>query len=162
MVKIFGGDKLTRTLKIVVMCFLCVLLLWFTFDITGLRFGGTILVVSAFKDEPIDFVFYIVFFGCAVFFVLKDNIGKYVLAVFLLLWGAFQFSVYFKSGDGIASYNEFFADTHHMIAALPDVLVKDTYHILLDIFISLAFISALAYIITQAVLHKRGDNDSRA
>lgn len=161
MVKIFGGDKLTRTLKIVVMCFLCVLLLWFTFDITGLRFGGTILVVSAFKDEPIDFVFYIVFFGCAVFFVLKDNIGKYVLAVFLLLWGAFQFSVYFKSGDGIASYNEFFADTHHMIAASPDVLVKDTYHILLDIFISLAFISALAYIITQAVLHKRGDNGSR-
>ena len=105
------------------------MLLWFTFDITGLKFGKIKIVTSAFVDEPIDFVFYLIFIASIVCFVLKDKIGKYMLLIFLLLWGTFQLTVYFKSGESIAAYNNAFADTHHIIAASNDLLVKDTYHI---------------------------------
>ncbi len=153
--KIFDDGKALKILKITALAFSAILLLWFTFDMTGLKLGDTKIVTSAFVDEPIDFVFYLIFIACMVFFILKDKIGKYALPVFLLLWGAFQLSLYFSSGDGIASYNKMFADTHHIIAASNDILVKDTYHIFLDIFILLALISAIAFLVVKIVSDKR-------
>ncbi len=153
--KIFDDSKLLKILKITTLVFSGILLLWFTFDMTGLKFGDTKIVTSAFVDEPIDFVFYLIFIACIVCFILKDKIGKYALPVFLLLWGAFQLSLYFSSGNGIASYNKTFADTHHIIAASSDTLVKDTYHIFLDIFILLALVSAITFLVVKIVLDKR-------
>lgn len=107
--KIFDSSKYLKILKIVALSFAGLLLLWFTFDITGLKFGNIKIVTSAFVDEPIDFVFYIVFIASIVCFILKDKIGKYVLSAFLLLWGVFQFTAYFKSGDSInGALNSFF------------------------------------------------------
>ncbi len=153
--KIFDDEKLPKILKITALALSGILLLWFTFDMTGLRFVDTKIVTSAFVDEPIDFVFYLIFIACIVCFILKDKIGKYALSGFLLLWGAFQLSLYFSSGDGIASYNKTFADTHHIIAASSEILVKDTYHIFLDIFILLALISAIAFLVVKIILDKR-------
>lgn len=149
--KISDGGKLLKASKITALAFSGILLLWFTFDITGLKFGNVKIVTSAFMDEPIDFMFYLIFISCIACFIFIDKIGKYILPVFLLLWSGFQFSVYFKSGENIASYNETFADTHRIIAASADVLVKDTYHIFLDIFISLAFISAITFLAVKIV-----------
>ena len=153
--KIFDDNILLKVLKIVVLSSSGILLLWFTFDITGLKLGSTRLVASAFIDEPIDFVFYLIFVGCIIFFILKDKIGKYLLFGFLLLWGGFQFTVYFKTGESITSYNNFFADTHHIIAPSQDTLIKDTYHIFLDIFIVLALAAVIAFLITTIVLNKK-------
>ncbi len=153
--KIFDDGKLPKILKITALAFSGILLLWFTFDMTGLRFGDTKIVTSAFVDEPIDFLFYLIFISCIVCFILKDKIGKYALPGFLLLWGAFQLSLYFSSGDGIVSYNKMFADTHHIIAASSDVLIKDTYHIFLDIFILLALISSITFLVFKIVSDKR-------
>lgn len=152
--KIFDSSKYLKILKIVALFFAGLLLLWFTFDITGLKFGNIKIVTSAFVDEPIDFVFYLIFVASIICFIFKDNIGKYMLSAFLLLWGTFQLSIYFKSGDSIAAYNNTFADTHHIIAASNDLLVKDTYHIFLDIFILLSFISAIIFFIAKIISHK--------
>ena len=148
-IKVFDDNKAVRIAKIVTIVILGFLSLWFTFDITGLRIGHTKLVTSAFIDEPIDFVFWLVFVGSIVLFILKDKIGKYVIAVFVFIWGAIQFSIYFNSKSGIESYNQFFSDTHHIIAASESFIVKDTYHLILDILIFLAFVSTIVYIILK-------------
>ena len=148
-IKVFENNKTIRTAKIVALALLGLLLLWFTFDITGLKIGQTKLVTSAFIDEPIDFVFWLIFIGSIVLFILMDNIGKYVVAVFVFIWGAVQFSIYFKSKSGIESYNQFFSDTHHIISASENFIVKDTYHLILDVLILLAFISSILYIILR-------------
>lgn len=156
--KIFDSNKHLKILKIIALSFLGLLLLWFTFDITGLKFGNTKIVTSAFMDEPIDFVFYLFFIASVVCFIFIDKVGIYGLSAFLLCWGAFQFSVYFKTGESIASYNKFFADTHHIIKASQDILVKDTYHIFLDIFILFAFISVITFLIAKIFSSKKKSN----
>ena len=147
--EVFDHNKTVRTAKIVTIAILGLLLLWFTFDITGLKIGKTKFVTSAFIDEPIDFVFWLIFIGSISLFILKDNIGKYVISGFIFLWGGIQLSIYFKSKSGIESYNQFFSDTHHMIEASENFIVKDTYHLILDVLILLAFISAILYIILK-------------
>ena len=148
-IKVFDNNKTVRIAKIVTITILGLLLIWFTFDITGLKIGQTKLVTSAFVDEPIDFVFWLIFIGSIVLFILKDNIGKYVIAGFIFLWGGIQLSIYFKSESGIESYNHFFSETHHIIEASESFIVKDTYHLILDVLILLSFISAISYIILK-------------
>lgn len=153
--KIFDSDKHLKVLKIIALSFVGLLFLWFTFNITGLKFGNIKIVTSAFIDEPIDFLFYLIFLASIVCFILKDKIGNYLLSIFLLLWGTFQLTVYFKSGGSIVTYNNLFADTHHIIAASNIVLIKDTYHIFLDIFILLALISVIIFFISKILSCKR-------
>ena len=148
-IKLFDDNKTVRTAKIVTIAILSLLSVWFTFNITGLKIGQTKLVTSAFIDEPTDFVFWLIFIGSIVLFILKDKIGKYIIALFILLLGGIQFSIYFKSKSGIESYNKFFSDTHHIIEASENFIVKDTYHLILDILILLAFVSVIVYIILK-------------
>ena len=72
-----------------------------------------------------------------------------------MLWGTFQFAIYFKSGESIAAYNKTFADTHHIIAASNDALIKDTYHIFLDILILLALISVVVFSVAKIIANNR-------
>ena len=153
--KIFDDSRKLKTLKIIALAFSGILLLWFTFDITGLKIGDTKIVTSAFIDEPIDFVFYLILIASIVCFILKDKIGKYFLSAFLLFWGVFQFTVYFKTDDNLAAYNKTFADTHHIIAASQNTLIKDTFHIFLDIFILFAFITILIFLIATIASNKK-------
>ena len=81
--------------------------------------------------------------------------GKYFLSAFLFFWGVFQFTTYFKTGENIAAYNKTFADTPHIIAASQNTLVKDTYHIFLDIFILFAFITIMIFLIVTIVSDKK-------
>lgn len=153
--QIFEDSRKLKALKIIALVFSGILLLWFTFDITGLKIGDTNIVTSAFINEPIDFVFYLIFIASIVCFILKDKIGKFILSVFLFFWGVFQFTTYFKTDESIAAYNKTFADTHHIIAASQNTLVKDTYHIFLDIFILFAFITIFIFLIVTIVSNKK-------
>lgn len=153
--KVFSENKTLKILKIAVLCIVGILFIWFSFDMTGLSFGQTKLVTSAFIDEPIDFVFWLIFLALFVLFILKDNIGKYVLSAFVLVWGIIQYSMYFKSTEGITNYNEFFSDTHHMIPASDNFLVKDTYHFFLDIFIFLALAVLIAFTVVSIMKNSK-------
>lgn len=115
-----------------------VLFVWFTLDITGFVVGNFTLVVSAFKDEPIDILWWAIFLVGFILFIFKDKIGKYFMLVFLAIWGLFiQAPIYFGSKEQIAGYNNFFSNerTHRLIPASNSFVIKDTYHIFLDLFI---------------------------
>ena len=77
------------------------------------------------------------------------------MSAFLFFWGVFQFTVYFKTDDNLAAYNKTFADTHHIIAASQNTLIKDTFHIFLDIFILFAFITILIFLIAKIASNKK-------
>lgn len=159
-IKVFNDNKTLKILKIVALCIVGVLFVWFTFDMTGLSFGQTILVTSAFIDEPIDFVFWLIFIAAFVLFILKDTVGKYVLSAFILIWGIIQYSMYFSSTEGIASYNEFFSDTHHIIPSSDSFLVKDTYHLFLDIFIFLALAILIAFTVVSIIKSRKSKSET--
>ncbi len=154
-IKIFDDNKHLKISKIIALIFTGILLLWFTFDLTGLKFGKTKIVTSAFVDEPVDVLFYLIYVVSITFFILTDKIGKYFLGAFLLLWGTFQFAIYFKSGESIVAYNKTFADTHHIIAASNDALIKDTYHIFLDILILLALILVVVFSVAKIIANNK-------
>ncbi|MDR2202480.1 MAG: hypothetical protein LBP26_06985 [Clostridiales bacterium] len=147
--QVFDDNKTLKTAKILTLIFVGVLFIWFLFDMTGLKFGQTKIVTSAFTDEPIDFVFLLLFIGAAVVFILKDKVGKYVLTGFLFVWFLIQASVYFSAKQGIAKYNDFFFDTHRIFAASDTFIIKDTYHIFLDLFILFALIASITFLVLK-------------
>lgn len=148
-IQIFDEKKSLKLIKIIALVFLGILFIWFTFNITGLKIGQTKIVTSAFVDEPIDFIFWLIYLLAIIVFIFKDKLGKYIVAIVLLAWACIQYSMFFKSKEGIKSYNNFFSDTHRIIPALDNFLIKDTYHIFLDIFILFALISVIIFIITK-------------
>lgn len=143
--KIFK-DNYLKKYKIVGLTIFGLLFIWFSFNLTGLRFGDIILVKSCFIDEPIDIIFWCIYTGCFILFILKDSIGKYAMTVYSLLWGMMQLSNYFKNASEIKSYNETFSEMHHIFGVSDLLVIKDTYHLLLDILILIAVCYGIFYI----------------
>ncbi|OOM15899.1 hypothetical protein [Clostridium saccharobutylicum] len=131
-----------------------VLFFWFTLDVLGMKIGKFYLVESAIKDEPIDIIWWVIFIICFIIFIVKDKVGKYVLLSFVSFWCVIQYSMYFKSPKKIESYNTFFKETHHIISPSNNFLIKDTYHIFLDLFLFLVLINLIIFIIKS----KRSQN----
>jgi hypothetical protein len=128
------------------------LLLWFTFDITGFVFNKIVLVESAIINEPIDIIWWVIYIICFILFIAKNNIGKYSLLVFMVVWGCIQFPQWFNQNiNKISSYNNFFKNTHHIINQSNTQLIKDTYHIILDILIFWAIIFDIVFIIKNRI-----------
>ena len=147
----------SKIIKNIAIIFTGLLLLWFAFDITGLAINNTILVVSAIVDEPIDILFLIIFIFCFLFFIMKDKYGKYVLLAFLVLWSIAQFPKWFTADvNSIESYNNFFRNegTYYTIAQSKERLIKDTYHIILDILIFLSLVSNIIFTIKSRMKRK--------
>jgi hypothetical protein len=141
-----GGQKMKKFTIIV----FGLLLLWFTLDMSGLAFSDFILVESAVTSEPIDIAWYLIFIACFACFIWKEKVGKYAMPIFLIIWGFIQYPLYiFHTQEGLVRYNNFFQDTHHIIAPSNTVLIKDTYHIVLDILILLSFVCAIVFIVRQ-------------
>ena len=133
--------------------FSLLLFVWFLFDITGLSLGKTIFVVSALKDEPIDLAMLIVYAISVGTFICFEKIGKWFLLFVVAFWTFIQGSMYFAASfDG---YYNFFANegTHQIFPANQFFLVKDTYHVVLDLLILAAFVS-LAVFIAMSIKNK--------
>ena len=60
-----------------------ILLLWFFVDMTGLRFGDKCLVLRSYKDDGIFFLIYLI---AVILFIVKEQIGKWFVIVWLLIW----------------------------------------------------------------------------
>lgn len=65
-----------------------ILLLWFFLDMTGLYFGNSCLVSRSYKDDGIFFLIYLI---VVTLFVVKEQIGKWFVIVWLAIWFAIQF-----------------------------------------------------------------------
>jgi hypothetical protein len=137
------GDNLKKTTNFL----LSLLFFWFTLDIFGVKIGSFYLVESAIKDEPIDIIWWVIFVICFIIFIVKDEIGKYILLSFVSIWCFIQYSMYLKSPEKVQSYNRFFKQTHHIILPSDKFLIKDTYHIFLDLFLFAVLINLIMFII---------------
>ena len=124
---------------------------WYTLNLTGFSIGSFVLVVSCFVDEPIDVVGWVLFLIGLILFIWKDKIGKYFMAGFLMLFAFLQGAIYFRTPERIASYNNHFSNqgTHYLFPASNDFIVKDTWHIFVDIFILASLICVIIFIIME-------------
>ena len=52
------------------------LLLWFFLDMTGLYFGDKCLVTRSYKEDGIFFIVYLI---TIIVFLIKENIGKWLV-----------------------------------------------------------------------------------
>lgn len=120
-----------------------ILLVWFLFDMTGLSFGNSVLVSTAYKD---DWIFLILFLIAFTLFIFKDKIGRYVLAGWLILWFATQFYFHwlFTIWGPWEAKIQYFSNTIKLINSSTRY-IPDLYHIVLHIFILAAMISTLLY-----------------
>jgi hypothetical protein len=82
------------------------LLTWFSLDMIGVSFGNSYLVTRSFQD---DGLFFFIFLICIALFINKENIGKYVLLIWLTLWFVTQFIFHYLralmgNGESIIRY----------------------------------------------------------
>ncbi|MDR3263684.1 MAG: hypothetical protein LBT30_05170 [Clostridiales bacterium] len=133
--------------KMTSLIFIGLLFIWFLFDMTGLSFGNVSLVASCFIDEPIDFIFFLIFAVAIFLFIWREKIGKWVIFAFLLCWLCIQGAIYFR--NDYSGYYLYFAEanTHRIFTENAYFLIKDTYHLILDILILSAFISVAVFLI---------------
>lgn len=136
-----------RTINIL----LGVLLLWFTLDITGFSLGKFCLVESP-GILSIDTAWWMIFVICSILFFLKEKQGKYVLPVFLTAWTIIQYTshwnytIFGATERKLKGYNEYFANTYHVIPPSNRILIPDLYHIILHILIISLLVLIMVYI----------------
>ncbi len=65
-----------------------ILLLWFFLDMTGFYFRNNCLVQRSYKDDSIFFLIYLI---AVMLFIIKEQIGKWFVIVWLTLWFTTQF-----------------------------------------------------------------------
>lgn len=127
--------KFKNRLWALIPCF--VLLIWFTFDMTGLYINGKPLVEQAFSD---DWMFFFAYLAAILLFIFLDKIGKYILDIWLLMWFITQFFSHWFftiTGEGLKK-NEYFKNTVKLISS-ETRYIPDLYHIILHILILIAF-----------------------
>ncbi|ERJ13190.1 hypothetical protein [Haloplasma contractile] len=132
--------------------FLCLLLIWFTFDMTGLAIGNILLVEQAIKS---DGFWWFIFIVAILLFIVKEKAGKYVLSIFILLWAIIQYfshwnyTLFGVSDEKLQSYNKYFKETHQLIPSKETILVPDLYHIILHVLIVINLILLTVFVLRK-------------
>lgn len=119
---------------------LLTLLFWFFLDMTGLTLDGNILVNSAYKEDGIFFIIYLILLS---FYLLKTKIGYILLNVWLFLWLTTQFiSHWYYTIIGSTEKISYFSDTIKLINST-EIYIPDLYHIILHILILISLVCLL-------------------
>lgn len=125
------------------------LLLWFFLDMTGLHFGEIYLVTRSYKE---DGIFFIIYLGTILLFIFKDNVGKWAVALWSVLWFITQFLChewYTIFGKGIMGTIEgkfkYFSYTLQWLE-IDGRYIPDVYHTILHILILGVVITSIIYI----------------
>ena len=129
------------------------LMIWFFMDMVGLSIGDNILVTRSYKD---DGIFFIIFAVALVWFIIRDNIGKYILLSWLFIWFStqFYFHWYFTMFGPWKGKINYFANTIKLIQS-SNIYIPDLYHIVLHVLILVSLISTITYCVNS---RKRKDN----
>lgn len=119
------------------------LLAWFFLDMTGLYFRGNYLVTRSWRE---DGVFFVIFLLALLIFVFKEQVGKYILSIWLGIWLITQFLSHelftiIGGGEGKIRYFE------NSIKLIDYKLryIPDLYHIILHILIFIALLTTLKH-----------------
>lgn len=126
-----------------------VLLLWFFLDMTGLYFGDKCLVQRSYKE---DGIFLVIFLVTIIIFIIKENIGKWLVIGWMSIWLVIQFICHewytiFGSGfmGTLEGKIEYFSGTiqWHQIKG---TYIPDVYHTILHILIICALTLTIIYV----------------
>ena len=125
------------------------LLIWFFLDMIGLSVGKHYLVTQSYHE---DGIFFLIYLFTVLLFVINDNIGKWLVATCVFLWGIVQFLshewyTFFNSGfmgttAGKIRYFEYSLRWLKMNGRY----IPDVYHTILHLLIVLVLISSIFYI----------------
>lgn len=125
-----------------------VLLLWFFLDMTGLYFGDKCLVTRSFKE---DGVFFIVYLITIIVFLIKENIGKWLVIGWTSIWFVIQFLCHewytiFNSGfmGTLEGKIEYFSGTIQWLQ-IDGRYIPDVYHTVLHILIVISLTVTIIY-----------------
>jgi hypothetical protein len=119
------------------------LLFWFFLDMTGLRIADRLIVSSAYKEDGVFFILYVMVFGL---FLFRETIGRYVLLGWLFMWFATQFASHwaFTIFGPAEEKMAYFSDTMKLFFS-NDVYIPDLYHVVLHFLIVLTFVTLMLY-----------------
>ena len=130
--------------------------LFYTLNITGFRVGRFLLCTSCLKDEPIDLIFWVMYGASAVTFLFAPNVGQWLLLGVFFLFHVIQIVFTYKFWfvrdkdrirSKVAGYNRFFSHTHHIIKPQENILIPDTFHILLFVMFFVNLTAVVIYIL---------------
>ncbi len=121
----------------------------FFLDMTGARFGNAYLVTCSYKE---DGIFFLIYLAAVILFMFKENLGKWVAAVWTAMWFVIQFLChewYTIFGKGIMGSLEgkikFFSRTLKWLE-IDGRYIPDVYHTILHILILTVIITTAIYI----------------
>jgi hypothetical protein len=120
-----------------------ILLMWFFLDMIGVYVGDDYLVTRSYRE---DGIFFICFLVALILFVVKEQIGKYTLSIWLLIWLIAQFLshewfTFFGNGEGRIRY---FKNAIHWVDSSTRY-IPDVYHTVLHLLIVIASVVTLRY-----------------
>ena len=125
-----------------------VLLLWFFLDMTGLCFGDKCLVTQSFKEDGIFFIIYLI---TIIVFLIKENIGKWLVIGWTSMWFVIQFLCHewytiFNSGfmGTLEGKIEYFSGTIQWLH-IDGRYIPDVYHTILHILIVISLTVTIIY-----------------
>ncbi len=125
------------------------LLLWFFLDMTGWYFGDKCLVTRSYKEDGIFFVIYLT---AVIVFLIKENIGKWLVIGWMSMWIVIQFMChewYTIFDDGfmgtLEGKIEYFSETIQWLR-IEGKYIPDVYHTILHILILCALTLTIIYV----------------
>ena len=123
-----------------------VLLTWYFLSMFGVKIGNKYLVEGAFKE---DWLFMLIPTITFLIYLFTSRVGKYIHLVWLFMW----FITQFLSHEWYTIFDSgFMGDTQNEIEYFKNCIqivnsseryVPDLYHIILHIFIVIAFVSVV-------------------
>ena len=129
--------------------FQIILLVWFFLDMIGVYFGDKCLVTQYYKE---DGVFFLIYLTAIILFIIKDQIGKWIVAVWTSIWFVIQFLCHewytFFNGGIMGSLEgkiKYFSETVQWIK-IEGKYIPDIYHTVLHILILLVIITTFMFI----------------
>ena len=129
--------------------FQIILLVWFFLDMIGVYFGDKCLVTQSYKE---DGVFFLIYVTAIILFIIKDQIGKWIVAVWTSIWFVIQFLCHewytiFNGGimGSLEGKIKYFSETVQWIK-IEGKYIPDIYHTVLHILILLVIITTFMFI----------------
>jgi hypothetical protein len=113
----------------------------------GVYVGENYLVTQSYKE---DGIFYICFLIALLLFVLKDNIGKYILSIWLFIWFIAQFlnhEWFTIFGNGEAKIRYFNNSIHWFDSSTR--YIPDVYHTILHLLLVMACVVTIRYCLSK-------------
>ncbi|WP_124098864.1 hypothetical protein [Ruminococcus sp. Marseille-P6503] len=129
--------------------FQIILLVWFFLDMIGIYFGDKCLVTQSYKEDGLFFLIYLI---TIILFIIKDKIGKWIVAVWTSIWFVIQFLCHewytiFNGGimGSLEGKIKYFSETVQWIK-IEGKYIPDIYHTVLHILLLLVIITTFMFI----------------